>query len=158
MPDRDTRSWLETEYAQRIQDSVRALALPASSPFDWNCGSTIAAWDALANPRRPLLTARSEPQLAAAGICDIAATAGYRRLENQLYRIEVHAGGAKPMVRLGLTISIARSRPTGRSETIQRANRPWAVRVLTSRLISCRSRMLSVTRSSTSATLPPVSL
>jgi photosystem II stability/assembly factor-like uncharacterized protein len=86
----------DTATRARTVAQVRALALPASSPFDWNCGSTIAAWDALANPRRPLLTARSEPQLAAAGICDIAATAGYRRLENQLYRVEVHAGGANP--------------------------------------------------------------
>ncbi|MEA2887289.1 MAG: hypothetical protein QOD11_1649, partial [Bradyrhizobium sp.] len=86
----------DTATRARTVAQVRALALPASSPFDWNCGSAIAAWDALANPRRPLLTARSEPQLAAAGICDIAATAGYRRLENQLYRVEVHAGGANP--------------------------------------------------------------
>jgi photosystem II stability/assembly factor-like uncharacterized protein len=86
----------DTATRARTVAQVRALALPASSPFDWNCGSTIAAWDALANPRRPLLTARSEPQLAAAGICDIAATAGYRRLENQLYRVEVHDGGANP--------------------------------------------------------------
>jgi len=28
VPDRDTRSWLETEYAQRIQDSCRELHLP----------------------------------------------------------------------------------------------------------------------------------
>jgi hypothetical protein len=29
-------------------------------------------------------------------LCEIAATAGYRRLENQLYRVEVHEGGASP--------------------------------------------------------------
>jgi chromosomal replication initiator protein len=28
VPDRDTRSWLETEYAQRIRDAIRDLALP----------------------------------------------------------------------------------------------------------------------------------
>jgi photosystem II stability/assembly factor-like uncharacterized protein len=75
---------------------VRALRLPAASPFDWNCGSTIVAWDALVNAPRPLLAARAEPQLAAANICEIAATAGYRRLENQLYRVEIHDGGAAP--------------------------------------------------------------
>ena len=28
VPDRDTRSWLETEYAQWIRDGIRDLALP----------------------------------------------------------------------------------------------------------------------------------
>ena len=42
------------------------------------------------------LAARAEPQLAATSLCEIAATAGYRRLENQLYRVEVHEGGASP--------------------------------------------------------------
>ena len=75
---------------------VKALALPAASPFDWNCDSSLPAWDALVNAPRPLLAARAEPQLAAANLCEIAATAGYRRLENQLYRVEVHEGGANP--------------------------------------------------------------
>jgi photosystem II stability/assembly factor-like uncharacterized protein len=86
----------DTATRARTVAQVRALALPASSPFDWSCGSTIAAWDALVNAQRPVLAARSEPQLAAAGVCEIAATAGYRRLENQLYRVEVHGGGANP--------------------------------------------------------------
>ena len=75
---------------------VKALALPAASPFDWNCDSSLPAWDALVHAPRPLLAARAEPQLAAANLCEIAATAGYRRLENQLYRVEVHEGGANP--------------------------------------------------------------
>ena len=75
---------------------VKALALPAASPFDWNCASSVPAWGALVNAPRPRLAARAEPQLAAANLCEIAATAGYRRLENQLYRVEVHEGGANP--------------------------------------------------------------
>ena len=75
---------------------VRALELPPSSPFDWSCGSAIPEWDALVNTQRPTLAARSEPQIAAANLCEIAATAGYTRLENQLYRVEVHDGGANP--------------------------------------------------------------
>ena len=86
----------DTATRARTIAQVRALQLPASSPFDWNCSSTIEAWDALVNAQRPVLAARSEPQLAAASLCEIAATAGYRRLENQLYRVEVHEGGASP--------------------------------------------------------------
>ena len=46
--------------------------------------------------RSRVLAARAEPQLAAANLCEIAATAGYRRLENQLYRVEVHDGRREP--------------------------------------------------------------
>jgi photosystem II stability/assembly factor-like uncharacterized protein len=84
-----------TTRAQTVAQ-VRALTLPLSSPFDWNCGSTLAMWDALVNAPPPVLAARAQPQLAAASLCDIAATAGYQRLENQLYRVEVHEGGANP--------------------------------------------------------------
>ncbi|MDB6158431.1 MAG: hypothetical protein JWO04_2137 [Gammaproteobacteria bacterium] len=86
----------DTASRARAVAQVRALALPQSSPFDWSCGSTVAAWDALVNAQSPVLAARAEPQLAPASLCEIAATAGYRRLENQLYRVEVHEGGANP--------------------------------------------------------------
>jgi photosystem II stability/assembly factor-like uncharacterized protein len=86
----------DTATRARTVAQVRALPLPAASPFDWNCDSSIAGWDALVNAPRPHLAARAEPQLAAANLCEIAATAGFRRLENQLYRVEVHNGGASP--------------------------------------------------------------
>jgi photosystem II stability/assembly factor-like uncharacterized protein len=86
----------DTATRARTIAQVRALPLPPSSPFDWNCSSTIADWDALVTAQKPVLAARAEPQLAAASLCEIAATAGYRRLENQLYRVEVHEGGANP--------------------------------------------------------------
>ncbi len=86
----------DTATRARTIAQVRALALPAASPLDWNCDSSIADWDALVGMPRPRLSARAEPQLAATNLCEIAATAGYRRLENQLYRVEVHDGGANP--------------------------------------------------------------
>ncbi len=86
----------DTATRARTIAQVRALPLPGASPLDWNCDSSIDAWDALVGLSRPRLAARAEPQLAAANLCEIAATAGYRRLENQLYRVEVHEGGASP--------------------------------------------------------------
>jgi photosystem II stability/assembly factor-like uncharacterized protein len=86
----------DTATRARTLAQVRALALPAASPADWNCASPVDAWDALVGAPRPRMAARAEPQLAPAGLCEIAATAGYRRLENQLYRVEVHAGGVAP--------------------------------------------------------------
>ncbi|MEO8136322.1 MAG: DUF6519 domain-containing protein, partial [Betaproteobacteria bacterium] len=86
----------DTATRARTLAQVRALPLPAASPAAWNCASTTPEWEALVTPVRPRLAARAEPQIAAANLCEIAATAGYRRLENQLYRVEVHAGGANP--------------------------------------------------------------
>ena len=86
----------DTATRARAIGQVRALLLPDADPLHWNCDSRVEAWDALINMPRPRLAARAEPQLAASNLCEIAATAGYRRLENQLYRIEVHEGGANP--------------------------------------------------------------
>lgn len=77
--------------AQQIAQ-VRALALPAPPTNQaWHCGAPSGDWDALTAPSSARLAARAEPQLAASGVCDIAASAGYRRLENQLYRVEIHS-------------------------------------------------------------------
>lgn len=86
----------DTATRARTITQVRALPLPAASPFAWNCDSSIEAWDELIHRSSPRLAARAEPELAASNLCEIAATAGYRRLENQLYRVEVHDGGANP--------------------------------------------------------------
>ncbi|ADU98782.1 DUF6519 domain-containing protein [Alicycliphilus denitrificans] len=82
----------DTATRARQVAQVRALALPAPpNNTPWTCGAAIAGWDALAAPPGARLAARATPQLAATGVCDIAASAGYRRLENQLYRVEIHS-------------------------------------------------------------------
>ncbi|MBS0291533.1 MAG: hypothetical protein JSS01_03280 [Proteobacteria bacterium] len=85
----------DTATRARQIAQVRALALPSpSNPANnqpWDCGATVAGWDALTAPPGARLAARAEPQLAATNVCDIAASAGYRRLENQLYRVEIHS-------------------------------------------------------------------
>lgn len=86
----------DTATRARTLAQVRTLPLPPASSFDWNCDAIVPGWDALVNATRPRLAARAEPQLAATNLCEIAATAGYQRLENQLYRVEVHQGGANP--------------------------------------------------------------
>jgi photosystem II stability/assembly factor-like uncharacterized protein len=77
--------------AQQVAQ-VRALTLPAPPANQgWHCGAPSGDWDTLTEPPSARLAARAEPQLAASGVCDIAASAGYRRLENQLYRVEIHS-------------------------------------------------------------------
>ena len=83
-PDTSTR-------AQQVVQ-VRALALPAAPDgAPWQCGTDLAAWDTLTALPAARMAARAEPELAATGVCEMAASAGYRRLENQLYRVEIHA-------------------------------------------------------------------
>ncbi|MBP2302791.1 DUF6519 domain-containing protein [Azospirillum picis] len=86
----------DTATRAQMVCQVRALVLAATSPFVVTCDSTIPEWEVLTSTARPRLAARAEPQLTVTSLCEIAATTGYRRLENQLYRIEVHEGGASP--------------------------------------------------------------
>lgn len=93
----------DTATRARQIAQVRALALPShtvaadgSSSAAWNCDSALDSWDDLVNTPRARLSARAEPQLFNPGLCEIATSAGYRRLENQLYRVEIHSGGITP--------------------------------------------------------------
>ena len=60
-----------------------------------NCASTFAEWDDLVAASNGKLTARAEPDAISDDPCIVAPGAGYRRLENQLYRVEVHDGGPR---------------------------------------------------------------
>ena len=58
------------------------------------CGGSFKEWDDLvADPDR-WLNARTQPPAPVSGPCVVPPTSGYRRLENQLYRVEVHTPGA----------------------------------------------------------------
>jgi len=58
-----------------------------------NCLSPFPAFDAITTPNLGKLNARTKPGKTSSDPCIINPGAGYRRLENQLYRIEVHHGG-----------------------------------------------------------------
>jgi len=60
------------------------------------CGDSVAGWDTLVAPGTGELSARSQPDATASSPCIVPAKAGYRRLENQLYRVEIHDGGTLP--------------------------------------------------------------
>jgi len=56
------------------------------------CGAG-AAWDALTAPSGGRLTVRGEAAPASSDPCPVPERGGFRGLENQLYRVEVHVGG-----------------------------------------------------------------
>jgi hypothetical protein len=60
------------------------------------CNTPFPEWDALTAASTGTLAARAEPDPSSSDPCLIPAKAGYRRLENQLYRVEIHDAGNAP--------------------------------------------------------------
>jgi len=83
----DTATRMKTVWQVRL---VRVGDLGA--PL--HCLSEPDAWLATIAPSTGQMQARSQPGGTASDPCIIPPGAGYRRLENQLYRVEIHQGGA----------------------------------------------------------------
>lgn len=60
-----------------------------------HCLSEPASWDQATAPVTGRLAARAEEDDFSSNPCELAAQGGYRRLENQLYRVEVHTPGPR---------------------------------------------------------------
>jgi hypothetical protein len=60
---------------------------------DITCMSAMPAWKILTDDDRGMMNARINPGVAAEDKCESSSSGGYRRLENQLYRVEIHNGG-----------------------------------------------------------------
>ena len=58
-----------------------------------HCLSDPAAWQQKIAPSKALMRARTQAAAIPTDPCVVPANAGYTRLENQLYRVEIHAGG-----------------------------------------------------------------
>lgn len=85
----DTTTRLKTVW------QVKVLPVASQHPDVVNSDDPFPEWDALVAPSTGGLSARAQPLAQGQqGPCLLAPNAGYRRLENQLYRVEVHKGGA----------------------------------------------------------------
>ena len=69
---------------------VKFLSVPAGT----TCSTPLAGWDALTKPALGTLSAELVTAPATDTPCIVEPGSGYRRLENQLYRVEVHQAGA----------------------------------------------------------------
>jgi hypothetical protein len=74
------------------QVKVLPLQLPTSGLV--SCGDPFPEWDNLIKPSSGARSGRSQPTTSTENPCVVPPRAGYRRLENQLYRIEIHKEGA----------------------------------------------------------------
>lgn len=81
----DTATRLKTIW------QVKVLPIPSTDPqTEINCDTSSPDWDKLLAGSTGKLNARTDPPSNTDNPCLIPPTAGYQRLENQLYRVEVH--------------------------------------------------------------------
>ncbi|MFN3334977.1 MAG: DUF6519 domain-containing protein, partial [Caldilinea sp.] len=79
----------DTTTRTQVMAQVKLLRVgEAGVAFD--CATQSAAWDALTAGSSGMLAARAEPDDPSESACVVPAKAGFRGLENQLYRVEVH--------------------------------------------------------------------
>ena len=83
---------LAAELQAQLAEVTAALAELDKRGVD--CGDDFAEWQALRAPGTATLNVRTQQPPASTDPCFIPPSAGYRRLENQLYRVEVHKPGA----------------------------------------------------------------
>ncbi|HEX6711529.1 MAG TPA: DUF6519 domain-containing protein [Rubrobacter sp.] len=78
---------------------LERISPPAVEILDSRCERGRAALDALGEPPTGTLSAQAEEESGATGPCEIPPGGGYERLENQLYRVEVHRSGNRATAR-----------------------------------------------------------
>jgi hypothetical protein len=79
----------DTATRTQVMAQVKLLRVgDAGVAFD--CATQSAAWDALTAASSGQLEAQAEPDDPSESACVVPAKAGFRGLENQLYRVEVH--------------------------------------------------------------------
>lgn len=84
-------SALGVDTTTRVQNVWQAGVLPAAAAT--TCASTDPAWTALTSPSAARLTTTPVPVEPSTDPCVLPPTSGYRGLENQLYRVQIHTAG-----------------------------------------------------------------
>ncbi|HEY0099337.1 MAG TPA: DUF6519 domain-containing protein [Pyrinomonadaceae bacterium] len=81
----------------RIKNVWQVELLPVAIPDDGalSCETEFPEWTALNAPSTGTLNARTSPADIPTDPCQLPPGAGYRRLENQLYRVEIQKGGER---------------------------------------------------------------
>jgi hypothetical protein len=81
------------------EQELEQLSPQAVKILDALCERGGVALDALGEPPTGSLSAQAEEESGATGPCEIPPGGGYERLENQLYRVEVHRSGNRATAR-----------------------------------------------------------
>src|SRR6266542_1590567 len=81
------------DTATRTQTVWQVKLERLGDPNDDLTCATVPDWSTFIDESTALLRARAQPETTSADPCTIPPGAGYRRLENQLYRVEIHDAG-----------------------------------------------------------------
>ncbi len=82
----------DTATRTKIVWQVKVLPLTEAGPL--TCASSLPDYDAKIAAPTGRLTARAKRDVTTDNPCIVPTASGYRRLENQLYRVEIHTGGS----------------------------------------------------------------
>jgi hypothetical protein len=88
----DTATRLQNVWQVRFL-RVGQTSPPSSPPAPLNCKSPLPEFEQHTHASSGKLRARTQPPQPEASACLLPPETGYNRLENQLYRVEVHTGG-----------------------------------------------------------------
>lgn len=72
---------------ERVNKEIQRL-----SAGPQNCTTSFPEWDSLIQASTGMLSARAREATPTDNLCQLPPSAGYQRLENQLYRVEIHNG------------------------------------------------------------------
>jgi Family of unknown function (DUF6519) len=81
------------DTATRAQTVWQVRLERLGDPNDDVTCATVPDWSTFIDESTALLRARAQPETQSTDLCTIPPGAGYRRLENQLYRVEIHDSG-----------------------------------------------------------------
>jgi hypothetical protein len=84
----DTTTRLQTVWQMKLLPFGVAI-----TNAERTCETQLAEFDQLTNRTKGLMNARTKPPQNQIDPCLLPATAGYQRLENQLYRVQIHTSG-----------------------------------------------------------------
>ena len=81
----------DTTTRTKTVAQVKLLRVGDKGDDSLDCASELEAWQEATAPSSGRLRAQAEPEASETDACEVPAGAGYRGLENQLYRVEVHS-------------------------------------------------------------------
>jgi hypothetical protein len=90
---RETALTADTSTRLRTLWQVRFLRLGNVGDPAMTCDGALAPWQTLNTPANGTLAARAKAATPSSNPCAMPETAGYNRMENHLYRVEVHKAG-----------------------------------------------------------------
>ena len=86
----------DTATRTKVTCRPRLLNVDSTGIADPNCTTGFAEWDRLLTGSTGAIEVRAEEAAAGSNPCLVPESAGYRGLENRLYRVQIHGGNFDP--------------------------------------------------------------